>query len=70
MTADPALTDDQVVTMHTDGRRCLDCGPRGGCIVLLAAVHRRGTAAAILRDVTRQLVTDHQLRTIVEGQQP
>ncbi|GIG87214.1 hypothetical protein [Plantactinospora endophytica] len=26
---------------HLDGGRCAECGPRGGCVALLAAVRRR-----------------------------
>ncbi|WP_422770218.1 hypothetical protein ACN28C_26360 [Plantactinospora sp. WMMC1484] len=33
--------DRRIEEQHQDGGRCIECGPRGGCVVLLAAVHRR-----------------------------
>lgn len=33
--------DQRTVEAHDQGRRCPDCGPAGGCLVLLAAVRRR-----------------------------
>lgn len=34
-------TDQRTVQAHTDGGRCPECGPVGGCLTLLAAVRRR-----------------------------
>ncbi|MFY1688048.1 hypothetical protein [Plantactinospora sp. WMMB782] len=33
--------DGQIFEAHAGGGRCAECAPRGGCVVLLAAVRRR-----------------------------
>ncbi|MFY1670842.1 hypothetical protein ACN27G_12870 [Plantactinospora sp. WMMB334] len=39
---DTALTRDSLIErQHRAGHHCPDCAPRGGCLQLLAAVHRR-----------------------------
>ncbi|MFY1673370.1 hypothetical protein ACN27G_25965 [Plantactinospora sp. WMMB334] len=39
--SDQQVADQRIFEAHADGGRCAECAPRGGCIVLLAAVRRR-----------------------------
>ncbi|WP_422773809.1 hypothetical protein ACN28C_13485 [Plantactinospora sp. WMMC1484] len=50
--------DQLIERQHRAGRRCPECAPRGGCLRLLAAVHRRLDRAATARIPTglRRLV--------------
>ncbi|GIG87132.1 hypothetical protein [Plantactinospora endophytica] len=52
-------TDQRIFEAHTNGGRCDECAPRGGCMALLGAVRRRtdqewlrSHAAAILMNAT------------------
>ncbi|WP_159079492.1 hypothetical protein [Plantactinospora sp. BC1] len=38
--------DEQIFQAHAGGGRCAECAPRGGCMVLLAAVRRRVDSGA------------------------
>ncbi|WP_159104733.1 hypothetical protein [Plantactinospora sp. BB1] len=48
-------SDQRIFEAHADGGRCAECAPRGGCMVLLAAVRRRvdsgtaGTRSGLVR---------------------
>lgn len=36
-------TDQRLMRQHANGGRCEECGPAGGCVALLRAVHRHPT---------------------------